>query len=360
MRVVIAEDAAMLREGLVRLLDRPRPRGARRRGRRRRAASPRWPSTVPTSPWSTSGCRRPTPTRACAPPSSIRRDHPDTGVLVFSQYIETRYATQLLAERRRPASATCSRTASPTSAEFVDALARVAAGGTALDPEVVGQLIGAEPARRGPGRADPARARGARADGRGPVQRRDRGRRSSSPAGRSRSTWPTSSPSSACRRRKATTAGSSPSCATSGPEHDAEPRLAVAASGSYPAAMAEMRPAGTLGDVLMARRRRRFVGRASEIELFRAALDSIEPPFSVLHVHGPPGIGKTRLLDVFAALAAGACRAGLCHPDLPAAPRRPRRRPGGPAGRHPPASTGRGAPGARGRPVDGDAGRHPR
>jgi hypothetical protein len=59
-----------------------------------------------------------------------------------------------------------------------------------------------------------------------------------------------------------------------------------------------MRSAGTLGDMLMARRRRRFVGRASEIELFRAALDSIEPPFSVLHVHGPPGMGKTRLLDV--------------------------------------------------------------
>jgi AAA ATPase domain len=67
--------------------------------------------------------------------------------------------------------------------------------------------------------------------------------------------------------------------------------------------MAEMGSAGTLGDVLMARRRRRFVGRASEIELFRAALDSVEPPFSVLHVHGPPGIGKTRLLDVFAGLA---------------------------------------------------------
>ena len=66
--------------------------------------------------------------------------------------------------------------------------------------------------------------------------------------------------------------------------------------------MAEMGSAGTLGDVLMARRRRRFVGRASEIELFRAALDSVEPPFSVLHVHGPPGIGKTRLLDVLAGL----------------------------------------------------------
>jgi hypothetical protein len=70
--------------------------------------------------------------------------------------------------------------------------------------------------------------------------------------------------------------------------------------------MTEIGSAGTLGDLLLSRRRRRFVGRASEIELFQAALDSAEPPFSVLHVHGPPGIGKTRLLGVFAGLAADA------------------------------------------------------
>ena len=70
--------------------------------------------------------------------------------------------------------------------------------------------------------------------------------------------------------------------------------------------MAEMRSARTLGDVLTSRRRHRFVGREAEIELFRVALDSVEPPFSVLHVHGPAGIGKTRLLDVLAVLAADA------------------------------------------------------
>ena len=70
--------------------------------------------------------------------------------------------------------------------------------------------------------------------------------------------------------------------------------------------MAEMRSARTLGDLLTSRRRHRFVGRAAEIELFRVALDSVEPPFSVLQVHGPAGIGKTRLLDVFAGLAADA------------------------------------------------------
>jgi hypothetical protein len=81
-------------------------------------------------------------------------------------------------------------------------------------------------------------------------------------------------------------------------------RLAAADCGSYPAAMTEMGSARTLGDLLASHRRRRFVGRASEIELFRVALDSAKPLFSMLHVHGPAGIGKTRLLDVFAGLAA--------------------------------------------------------
>src|SRR5215216_6781451 len=80
-------------------------------------------------------------------------------------------------------------------------------------------------------------------------------------------------------------------------------RLVVADVGSYPAAMTEMGSAGTLGELLASRRRRRFVGRASEVELFRVALEAAEPPFSVLHVHGPAGIGKTRLLDVYAGLA---------------------------------------------------------
>ena len=70
--------------------------------------------------------------------------------------------------------------------------------------------------------------------------------------------------------------------------------------------MTELRPAGTVGDLLASRRRNRFVGRTPELELFRVALGSPEPPFVLLHVHGPPGIGKTTLLDVFAAIAADA------------------------------------------------------
>ena len=67
-----------------------------------------------------------------------------------------------------------------------------------------------------------------------------------------------------------------------------------------------MARSGVIGDLLTSHRRRRFVGRASEVELFRMALDAPEPPFLLLHVHGPPGIGKTSLLDVCAELASEA------------------------------------------------------
>ena len=70
--------------------------------------------------------------------------------------------------------------------------------------------------------------------------------------------------------------------------------------------MTEIGSVGTLGDLLASRRRRRFVGRTSEVELFRLALESPDPPFLLLHIHGPPGIGKTSLLDVLAGLAADA------------------------------------------------------
>jgi hypothetical protein len=67
------------------------------------------------------------------------------------------------------------------------------------------------------------------------------------------------------------------------------------------------RAKGTLGDLLAEHRRRHFVGRTAEIELFRCALtDASNPAFSVLHVHGPGGIGKTSLLHVFGVIAAGA------------------------------------------------------
>ncbi len=77
---------------------------------------------------------------------AIRRAHPGTGVLVFSQYIETRYAADLLGAGSGRGAAGVGYLLKDRVAdvgEFVDALVRVAAGGTALDPEVVAQLLGA-------------------------------------------------------------------------------------------------------------------------------------------------------------------------------------------------------------------------
>ncbi|HEU5327486.1 MAG TPA: ATP-binding protein [Thermomicrobiales bacterium] len=56
-----------------------------------------------------------------------------------------------------------------------------------------------------------------------------------------------------------------------------------------------------LADRLLAARHRRFVGRAAELGLFDTALAASELPFSVLHVYGPGGVGKTTLLNTFAA-----------------------------------------------------------
>ena len=81
--------------------------------------------------------------------------------------------------------------------------------------------------------------------------------------------------------------------------------------------------AGTLGAVLATRRRRCFVGREAELELVRAALDAAEPPFSVLWLTGPGGIGKSSLLDMVAEQAESAMRAS-CGSTVASWRRRPR------------------------------------
>lgn len=72
----------------------------------------------------------------------IRQRHPKTGVLLFSQYVETKYATRLLAQGSAGVGYLLKERVANVAA-FADALERVAAGGTALDPEVVTQLAGA-------------------------------------------------------------------------------------------------------------------------------------------------------------------------------------------------------------------------
>lgn len=80
--------------------------------------------------------------------------------------------------------------------------------------------------------------------------------------------------------------------------------------------------AGTLGGWLEARRRQQFVGRVAELELFRSALDTDGPGFQALFVYGPGGVGKSTLLDEYAAVAgdAGACVVRLEGRDLAGTP----------------------------------------
>jgi DNA-binding NarL/FixJ family response regulator len=139
MRVVIAEDAAVMREGLIGLLtDRDHQVCA----------------AVADADALVTAVAEHRPDVAVVdirmPPTHtdeglraalrLRRDHPGTGVLLFSQYIETRYAAQLLAGDAAGVGYLLKDRVADV-AEFVDALTRVGTGGTALDPEVVSQLL---------------------------------------------------------------------------------------------------------------------------------------------------------------------------------------------------------------------------
>jgi DNA-binding NarL/FixJ family response regulator len=144
-RVVIAEDAAIMRDGLAALLQ--------ERGHEVVA-------TVADGGALVDAVERHDPDVAIVdirmPPTHtdeglraalmLRHQHSEVGVLLFSQYVETRYASQLLAERSAGVGYLLKDRVADVQ-EFVEALERVAAGGTALDPEVVRQLLGAS--RRG-------------------------------------------------------------------------------------------------------------------------------------------------------------------------------------------------------------------
>jgi DNA-binding NarL/FixJ family response regulator len=70
----------------------------------------------------------------------IRRQHPKIALCVLSQYVEEQYATDLLSVDTAGVGYLLKDRVAQVS-DFLDALRRVAAGGTALDPEVVAQLL---------------------------------------------------------------------------------------------------------------------------------------------------------------------------------------------------------------------------
>jgi len=76
----------------------------------------------------------------------LRRRRPETGVLVLSQYYEPRFALDLITERSDGVGYLLKERVGDVDA-FVEAVNRVAAGGSVLDPEVVARMLG----RRGPG-----------------------------------------------------------------------------------------------------------------------------------------------------------------------------------------------------------------
>jgi DNA-binding NarL/FixJ family response regulator len=139
MRVVIADDAVLLREGLIRLVE--------ENGHTVVAAIGDGPSLVEAIVE-----HRPDVSIVDVrmPPShtdeglraavEARKKVPGSPILVLSQYVEVEYADDLLADRVGAMGYLLKDRVSEV-AEFLDALSRVAAGGTVLDPEVVGQLL---------------------------------------------------------------------------------------------------------------------------------------------------------------------------------------------------------------------------
>ncbi|MBO0827190.1 MAG: response regulator transcription factor [Streptosporangiales bacterium] len=138
MRVVIAEDSVLLREGLVQLLE---------KADYDVTAVPdadallRTVDTDPPEAVVVDVRMPPTHTdEGLRAALVIRRSRPDVAVLVLSQYVEERYAVDLIAGDTRGVGYLLKDRVADVE-EFLAALARVIDGGTALDPEVVAQLL---------------------------------------------------------------------------------------------------------------------------------------------------------------------------------------------------------------------------
>lgn len=139
MRVVIAEDSALLREGLSRLLveaDFDVVAAVGDGESAIRAVADHQPDIAvldvrmpPT--FTDEGLRA---------ALVLRSQWPSVAVMVFSQYVEERYATELLAGQTRGVGYLLKDRVADVD-EFIDALHRVGEGGTVLDPDVVAQLL---------------------------------------------------------------------------------------------------------------------------------------------------------------------------------------------------------------------------
>lgn len=140
MRVVIAEDSVLLREGLSRLLTEAGVEVVAvaddGEGFLREVAETLPDAVVvdvrmpPT--FSDEGLRA---------ALVVRKRWPGVGVLVLSQYVEERYAAELLAVKASGGVGYLLKDRVSDVADFLDALERVARGGSAIDPEVVAQLL---------------------------------------------------------------------------------------------------------------------------------------------------------------------------------------------------------------------------
>ncbi len=139
LRVVIAEDSALIREGIARLIEESGGKVVAKVG-----DGPSFIDAVVAHRPDVSvvDVRLPPSQRDEGLRAAIeaRRRVPGSPVLVLSQYVEREYATELLADRAGGVGYLLKDRVGDVP-EFMDALRRVARGGTALDPEVVAQLM---------------------------------------------------------------------------------------------------------------------------------------------------------------------------------------------------------------------------
>jgi DNA-binding NarL/FixJ family response regulator len=139
LRVVIAEDLALLRDGLTRLL---RDNGFDVVGAVRDGDGLVHAVRLERPDIAIVDIRLPPTFRdeGLRAALELRQSVPETAILVVSQYVEPTYATELLADGRGSVGYLLKDRIMDVT-EFVEAVRRVAAGGTALDPQVVAQLF---------------------------------------------------------------------------------------------------------------------------------------------------------------------------------------------------------------------------